>query len=71
MTHPKDFKKGFYLNYKDYKQIEKIIEEHNLDSDGNVDFNNIPEDEKEILWKIKTVIRNMESVRLRPAGKEQ
>lgn len=58
-------RKGFFLKYQDFKKIERIIEEYNLDDKGEVDFNRMKPDEKEILWKIKTVIRNMESVRLR------
>lgn len=55
----------YTLKYKDFKRLEKIIEEYHLDDKGDVDFNSIPQDEKELLWKIKTIIRNMESVRLR------
>lgn len=58
-------KRGYFLNYQDYKTLEKILEEHNTDDRGKIDFNNIPADEKAILWKVKTIIRNMESVRLR------
>jgi hypothetical protein len=68
-------KKGLYLKYQDFKKIERIIESYNVfENDGTsqvtVDFNNMPEDEKEMLWKIKTIIRNMESVRLRAKEKE-
>lgn len=62
----KEERKGFHLRYNDYKKLEKIIESYNYYENSNeIDFNNMPEEEKEILWKIKTVIRNMESVRLR------
>jgi hypothetical protein len=64
-ANPEVKKSGLFLKYQDFKKLEKIIEEHNLDDKGEVDFNNIPTDEKEMLWKIKTIIRNMESVRLR------
>jgi len=56
---------GFFLKYRDFKKLEEIIESYNLNDQQEVDFNNMKNDEKEILWKIKTVIRNMESVRLR------
>lgn len=59
-------KSGFFLKYQDFKKIEKAIESYNKFEDSEeVDFNNMPEDEKLILWKVKTIIRNMESVRLR------
>ena len=58
-------RQGFFLKYKDFKMLEKIIEEYNTDDHGNVDFNNMSKDEKDILYKIKTVIRNMEMVRLK------
>jgi hypothetical protein len=58
-------KKGLFLKYQDFKKLERIIEDYNLDDNNNIDFNNMKSDEKEILWKIKTIIRNMESVRLR------
>lgn len=58
-------KSGFFLKYYDYKALERIIEAYNLDSYGNVNFNDMKADEKDLLWKIKTVIRNMEAVRLR------
>jgi hypothetical protein len=58
--------KGFHLKYQDFKKLEKIIEDYNFDEEkGLVDFNGMSDEEKDILWKIKTVIRNMESVRLR------
>ena len=63
-------KKGFHLRYEDFKSLERIIEGYSIE-DGKVDFNSMPDDEKDILWKIKTVIRNMESVRLRPVKKEE
>lgn len=67
MPEVKEKEKGFHLKYHDFKKLEKIIEEYNTpDGAQSVDFNNMPLDEKDILWKIKTVIRNMESVRLRP-----
>ena len=58
-------KQGLFLKYKDFKMLEKIIEDYNLDDSNEVDFNGMKPDEKAILWKIKTIIRNMESVRLR------
>ena len=58
-------KKGLFLKYRDFKILEKIIEDYNATDDGEVDFNNMKQDEKDLLWKIKTIIRNMESVRLR------
>lgn len=59
-------KSGLFLKYQDFKKLERILEEYNLFEDkSEVDFNNMSSDEKEILWKIKTIIRNMESVRLR------
>lgn len=58
-------KKGLFLKYQDFKKLERILEEYNMDVSGQVDFNSMTSDEKEILWKIKTIIRNMESVRLR------
>lgn len=58
-------KKGYFLNYRAYKKLERIIEDYNLDENGEVDFRNMKADEKEVLWQLKTVIRNMESVRLR------
>jgi hypothetical protein len=61
----------FTLRYRDFKSLERIIEEYNLDDRGNVDFNKMSDDEKEILWKIKTVIRNMESARLRVATERE
>ena len=64
-------KKGLYLKYQDFKKLEKIIETYNkFDDSEDIDFNQMPNDEKEILWKIKTIIRNMESVRLRSDNKE-
>ena len=69
MTSPdklKSEKKGLFLKYPDFKKLEKIIEEYNFNEEKDeVDFNRMKPDEKEILWKIKTIIRNMESVRLR------
>jgi hypothetical protein len=62
-------KKGLFLKYNDFKKLEKIIEDYNSEEDGTVDFNGMKDDEKEILWKIKTIIRNMESVRLRTTEK--
>lgn len=67
---PNQDKRGFFLKYRDYKKLEEIIESYHLfpeshDLAGEVDFNSIPNDEKDLLWKIKTIIRNMESVRLR------
>lgn len=65
-------KKGFFLKYQDFKKLERIIEDYNINDEGDIDFNNMKPDEKEILWKIKTIIRNMESVRLRtPERKEE
>lgn len=64
-------KKGLFLKYQDFKKLEKIIEEYNSEVDGIIDFNNMKLDEKEILWKIKTIIRNMESVRLRTNGEKE
>lgn len=66
-------KGGFHLKYRDFKSIEEIIESYHLfpeghDLAGEVDFNSMDDKEKDILWKIKTVIRNMESVRLRPGN---
>jgi hypothetical protein len=58
-------KKGLFLKYQDFKKLEKIIEEYNVGENGETNFNSMNDDEKEILWKIKTIIRNMESVRLR------
>lgn len=59
-------KRGLFLKYQDFKKLEKIIEDYNFDDERQeVDFNKMKSDEKEILWKIKTIIRNMESVRLR------
>lgn len=59
-------KKGLFLKYQDFKKLEKIIEEYNIPEEKDeIDFNNMKLDEKEILWKIKTIIRNMEAVRLR------
>ena len=45
--------------------MERIIEDYNSDDNGVINFNEMKPDEKDILWKIKTIIRNMESVRLR------
>lgn len=60
-------KKGLFLKLRDFKLIEQIIEEYNLNKETNeVDFNNMKDDEKQILWKVKTIIRNMEAARLRP-----
>jgi hypothetical protein len=59
-----------HLKYRDFKTLEKIIEDYNSDEKGNVDFNSMKSDEKEILWKIKTIIRNMESIRLRARADE-
>lgn len=64
-NQPTEKKSGFFLQYKDFKAIERIIESYNLDEYGNVDFNNMKLDEKDVLWKVKTVIRNQEAVRLR------
>ena len=59
-------KKGLFLKYQDFKKLERIIEDYNFNEDKQeVDFNLMKNDEKELLWKIKTIIRNMESVRLR------
>lgn len=63
---PETPKKGLFLKYQDFKKLEKIIEEYNFDeTKQEVDFNLMKDDEKQLLWKIKTIIRNMESVRLR------
>ncbi len=60
-------KKGLFLKYQDFKKLERIIEDYNYNEEKQeVDFNQMKDDEKELLWKIKTIIRNMESVRLRP-----
>ena len=60
-------KKGLFLKYQDFKKLEKVIEDYNYNEERQeVDFNQMKDDEKELLWKIKTIIRNMESVRLRP-----
>lgn len=68
-TSEKTERKGLFLKYRDFKILEKIIEEYNISSDHSdddmVDFSRMSKDEKDILWKIKTIIRNMESVRLR------
>ena len=64
-TRQPNKKSGMYLKYQDFKKLEKIIEDYNSDDQGVIDFNNMKADEKEILWKVKTIIRNMESVRLR------
>lgn len=61
-----NYKKGFFLRYSDFKKIEEIIEGYHTDNDGELDFDSIPNDEKEILWKIKTIIRNIELSKLRP-----
>lgn len=59
-------KPPFRLTYRDYKKLEEILEAYNMkDGTDIIDFNGMQKDEKEILWKIKTIIRNMESVRLR------
>ena len=59
-------KQGLFLKYQDFKKLERIIEDYNFNDDKQeVDFNIMKSDEKELLWKIKTIIRNMESVRLR------
>jgi hypothetical protein len=63
-------KKGLFLKYNDFKKLERIIEDYNSDDEGTVDFNSMKDDEKEILWKIKTIVRNMESVRLRAKESE-
>jgi hypothetical protein len=70
-NNPEEKKGGLHLKYHDFKKLEKIIEEYNLDDNSNVDFNNMSSDEKDILWKIKTIIRNMESVRLRVQTEEK
>ena len=63
-------KKGLFLKYQDFKKLERIIEDYNFSEEKQeVDFNQMKDDEKELLWKIKTIIRNMESVRLRPYEK--
>jgi hypothetical protein len=63
---PTTEKKGLFLKYQDFKKLERIIEDYNFDeTKQEVDFNNMKDDEKSLLWKIKTIIRNMESVRLR------
>jgi hypothetical protein len=63
-------KKGLFLKYNDFKKLERIIEDYNFnDEKQEVDFNQMKNDEKELLWKIKTIIRNMESVRLRTSDK--
>jgi hypothetical protein len=59
------------LVYQDYKQLEKVIESYNTAEDGRIDFNTMPDDEKAILWKIKRIVMNMESVRLRTTLKEE
>jgi hypothetical protein len=65
-------KRPFTLKYEDYKSLERIIEDYNFDEQTKkVDFNRMSDDEKTILWKIKTIIRNMESVRLRVAPQNQ
>jgi hypothetical protein len=65
-------KKGFHLKYQDFKRLEMIIESYNkFEESEEIDFNNMPDDEKNILWKIKTIIRNMESVRLRIKEKSE
>jgi hypothetical protein len=59
-------KKGLFLKYQDFKKLERVIEDNCFSEDKQeVDFNLMSNDEKELLWKIKTIIRNMESVRLR------
>jgi hypothetical protein len=64
-------KKGLFLKYQDFKKLERIIEEYNFDNEKQeVDFNSMKPDEKDVLWKIKTIIRNMESVRLRSNEEE-
>lgn len=70
-TNQPDKKSGMYLKYQDFKKLEKIIEDYNSDDQGVIDFNNMKADEKEVLWKVKTVIRNMESVRLRVSENEK
>ena len=70
-TNQPDKKSGMYLKYQDFKKLEKIIEDYNSDDQGVIDFNNMKADEKEILWKVKTIIGNMESVRLRVSENEK
>ncbi len=68
MTQPTEQpKKGFHLRYGDYRKIVEFIEDsyRHEKNDDVIDFNSIPPDIKDLLWKVKTVIRNMESVRLR------
>ena len=66
MTPQVTEKKGLFLKYQDFKKLERIIEDYNWSEEKQeVDFNLMKDDEKSLLWKIKTIIRNMESVRLR------
>lgn len=69
-NQPEQKKSGFFLKYDDFKRIEKILEEHNLNNDGKVDFNQMPADEKDVLRKVKMIIHNMEMARLRVNAEE-
>ena len=65
-------KQGLFLKYQDFKKLERIIEDYNFNDDKQeVDFNQMKDDEKELLWKIKTIIHNMESARLRNSNEEK
>lgn len=65
-------RRGLFLNYQDFKKLERIIEDYNFNSElKEVDFDHMELDEKEVLWKIKTIIQNIESARLRPNNGDQ
>jgi dTDP-4-dehydrorhamnose 3,5-epimerase-like enzyme len=60
MTQANDIKtprRGLFLKLEDFKAIEKFYEEVRTDE--------LDADEKKTLWKIKTIIHNIESARLR------
>jgi hypothetical protein len=58
-------KSGYFLRLEDFKKIEEIIEYYNCNEKGVIDTVDMANDEKDILWKVKTIIHNIESSRLR------
>jgi hypothetical protein len=48
---------GLFLKLPDFKVIEKVFEE--------LEIKEMTKEEKDVLWKVKTIIHNIESARLR------
>lgn len=58
-------KSGYFLRLKDFQKIEEIIEAYHMNDQNEVMLESIPDDEKDILYKVKMIIHNIESARLR------